>query len=213
MDSSILHSPFEMIKSCLILLGLIAAASAMPIQEPIPEIVSDALMFNASVGAYNPAAAVSYAKANCASGPGLCAEFASRAMAAGGAGNPIITWVPTLQSVRHIVFTSAIILHLPYSAVVGQQRLEKHRVRLLRPRRLHRDLRHDVPWHGSRSLLHGRRPHFPAQPLPLQVPVVPPSLHPFVLLFASTEDPTSHAFASCSTSGAWGTRRVYCKGC
>lgn len=103
MGSSILDSLFEMIKSCLILLGLIAAASAMPIQEPIPEIVSDALMFNASVGAYNPAAAVSYAKANCASGPGLCAEFASRAMAAGGAGNPIITWVPTLQSVRRMV--------------------------------------------------------------------------------------------------------------
>ncbi len=57
-------------------------------------------MFNASLGAWNPAAAVSYAKANCGSGPGLCAEFASRAIAAGGAGNPVITWVPTLQSVR-----------------------------------------------------------------------------------------------------------------
>jgi hypothetical protein len=89
-----------MFKSYLIVLGFVAAAAAIPLNEPVPDIVSDALMFNASLGAWNPAAAVSYAKANCGSGPGLCAEFASRAIAAGGAGNPVITWVPTLQSVR-----------------------------------------------------------------------------------------------------------------
>ena len=97
-----------MIKSYLIVLCLAAAAAAIPLNEPVPDIVSDALMFNASLGAWNPAAAVSYAKANCGSGPGLCAEFASRAIAAGGAGNPVITWVPTLQSVRaRFSFTTA----------------------------------------------------------------------------------------------------------
>jgi hypothetical protein len=70
---------------------------------PVSASSINVVWFNASFGAYNHAAAVSYAKANCASGPGLCAEFASRAMAAGGAGNPIITWVPTLQSVRRMV--------------------------------------------------------------------------------------------------------------
>jgi hypothetical protein len=40
--------------------------------------------------------AVSYAKSNCGSGSGLCAEFVSRCLNAGSAGNPIITWVPTL---------------------------------------------------------------------------------------------------------------------
>ncbi len=89
-----------MLNSCLIVLGFIAAVTAIPLNEPIPDIESEALMLNASFGAWNPAAAVSYAKANCGSGPGLCAEFASRAIAAGGAGNPVITWVPTLQSVR-----------------------------------------------------------------------------------------------------------------
>jgi hypothetical protein len=97
-----------MFKSYLIVLGLVAAAAAIPLNQPVPDIVSDALMFNASMGAWNPAAAVSYAKANCGSGPGLCAEFASRAIAAGGAGNPVITWVPTLQSVRALFsFTTA----------------------------------------------------------------------------------------------------------
>ena len=86
---------YSMIKSSLILLGFIAVASAIPIPGPI----SDALMVNASSG-YNPGAAVAYAKANCNSGQGLCAEFASRSMAAGGAGNPIITWVPDLVNVR-----------------------------------------------------------------------------------------------------------------
>jgi hypothetical protein len=82
-----------MIKSCFIVLGLIAAAAAIP----LPELITDDIMVNSS--AYNPSAAVAYAKANCGSGPGLCAEFASRAMAAGGAGNPVITWVPDLVNV------------------------------------------------------------------------------------------------------------------
>ena len=98
-----------MFKSYLVVVGLVAAAAAIPLNQPVPDIVSDALMFNASLGAWNPAAAVSYAKANCGSGPGLCAEFASRAIAAGGAGNPVITWVPTLQSVRALFsFTTAL---------------------------------------------------------------------------------------------------------
>ena len=86
-----------MIKICLIVLGFVAAASAIP----IPGAISDALMVNASSG-YNPGAAVAYAKANCNNGQGLCAEFASRSMAAGGAGNPIITWVPDLVNVRRL---------------------------------------------------------------------------------------------------------------
>ena len=86
-----------MIKICLIVLGFVAAASAIP----IPGAISDALMVNASSG-YNPGAAVAYAKGNCNNGQGLCAEFASRSMAAGGAGNPIITWVPDLVNVRRL---------------------------------------------------------------------------------------------------------------
>jgi hypothetical protein len=88
-----------MFKSYLIVLGLVAAAVAIPLNQPVPDIVSDALMFNASLGAWNPAAAVSYAKANCGSGPGL-------AIAAGGAGDPVITWVPTLQSTRYVRFSA-----------------------------------------------------------------------------------------------------------
>ena len=84
-----------MIKSCLVVFSLVAVACAIPIPGPI----SDASIVNATSG-YNPGAAVSYAKANCNSGQGLCAEFASRSMAAGGAGNPIITWVPDLVNVR-----------------------------------------------------------------------------------------------------------------
>jgi hypothetical protein len=91
-----LKPPFIMIRSSLILLGLIAAASAVPI---VPQPISDAPLFNTSSG-YNPGAAVAYAKSNCNSGQGLCAEFASRSMAAGGAGNPVITWVPDLVNVR-----------------------------------------------------------------------------------------------------------------
>jgi hypothetical protein len=91
----------SMFKTCLIVLGLIAAASAIS----IPGYISDAPMVNVSSG-YNPGAAVAYAKANCNSGQGLCAEFASRCMAAGGAGNPVITWVPDLVTVRFCV-------HLP----------------------------------------------------------------------------------------------------
>ena len=87
-----------MIKSWFIVLGLIAAASAIP----VPALISDAIMVNASSG-YNPGAAVTYAKANCGSSQGLCAEFASRSMAAGGAGNPVITWVPDLVTVRRAV--------------------------------------------------------------------------------------------------------------
>jgi hypothetical protein len=105
----------SMFKSYLIVLGLIAAAAAIPLNQPVPDIVSDALMFNAFLGAWNPAAAVSYAKTNCGSGPGLCAEFASRAIAAGGAGNPVITWVPTLQSPTRYVRFSA--LQLPLRCV------------------------------------------------------------------------------------------------
>jgi hypothetical protein len=88
----------SMFKSCLIVLGIVAAASAIP----VPALISDALMVNVSSG-YNPGAAVAYAKANCNSGQGLCAEFASRSMAAGGAGNPVITWVPDLVNVRPCV--------------------------------------------------------------------------------------------------------------
>ena len=119
-----------MIKSYLIVLCLVAAAAAIPLNEPVPDIVSDALMFNASLGAWNPAAAVSYAKANCGSGPGLCAEFASRAIAAGGAGNPVITWVPTLQSVRALFsFTTASALRVMLclslrSATICRSRLD-----------------------------------------------------------------------------------------
>jgi hypothetical protein len=84
------------------------ATDNVPVVQPVPDIVSDALMFNAFLGDWNPAAAVSYAKADCGSGPGLCAEFAIRAIAAGGAVNPFITWAPTLQLVRALFsFTTA----------------------------------------------------------------------------------------------------------
>jgi hypothetical protein len=130
-----------MIKRFLIVLGLIAAATAIPLNEPVPDIVSDALLFNASLGAWNPAAAVSYAKANCGSGPGLCAEFASRAIAAGGAGNPVITWVPTLQSVRlPSSLRIPMVCRSRLRTVVSEQRLEKHRIDLLWSSWLHRHL-------------------------------------------------------------------------
>jgi hypothetical protein len=99
-----------MLKLCLVAIGLLAVATAIP----LPAIDSgdlllnvsssdDDLLLNVSSFAYNPTAAVAYARANCASGPGLCAEFASRAMAAGGAGNPIMPRVVDLVAVRGIV--------------------------------------------------------------------------------------------------------------
>ncbi len=205
-------TPPSMFKTCLIVLGIVAAASAIP----VPGLISDALMVNASSG-YNPGAAVAYAKANCNSGQGLCAEFASRSMAAGGAGNPVITWVPDLVDVRPCVtLLNARILHSRSPTVDDQERLENDRVPVLRPRWLRRHLRRDFLRQRPRSLLSRRRPYLPAQPRPLQV--VLPSCCFLSVSFASfflskLSDPTSHASASFSTSGDWGTHRVYCYGC
>ena len=103
-----------MFKLCLIALGLLAAATAIPLPaidsgDLLPNVSSfdDDLLLNVSSFAYNPTAAVAYARANCASGPGLCAEFASRAMAAGGAGNPIMPRVVDLIAVRGIAWHRA----------------------------------------------------------------------------------------------------------
>jgi hypothetical protein len=180
--------PFIMLRCSLIVLGLIAAATAVPIN---PEPISDAPLFNTSSG-YNPGAAVAFAKANCGSSQGLCAEFASRSMAAGGAGNPVITWVPDLVSVTamlrcsHRVTLCAINSRLP--AVDGRSRLENDRNAVLRPRRLCRHLRRDVRGQRPRRLLSGRRPHLPAQPRPLQARFMPaPILRVFMLLFVYHE--------------------------
>ena len=200
-----------MFKNWFIVLGLIAAASAVPIHEPIPEIVSDALMFNASVGAWNPAAAVSYAKANCGSGPGLCAEFASRAIAAGGAGNPVITWVPTLQSVRRRVSLLRCATHVPPQWLVnnGWRNIGSACCGPAGSIVIY-DTTPKGMDHAAFSMGGGLiSQHNPYRCRCRNLFVV----LLFTLIEGSISIKQSHAFASCSTSGAWGTRRVYCKGC
>jgi len=206
--------PFIMLRCSLIVLGLIAAATAVPINPEGPEPISDAPLFNTSSG-YNPGAAVAFAKANCGSSQGLCAEFASRSMAAGGAGNPVITWVPDLVSVTamlrcsHRLTLCAINSRLP--AVDGRSRLENDRNAVLRPRRLCRHLRRDVLGQRPRRLLSGRRPHLPAQPRPLQARFMAALILRALCRYLCLA--SSHVSVSFSTSGNWGKRRVYCKGC
>jgi hypothetical protein len=180
-----------MIKLCLIVLSILAAAAAIPLPSIDSDdlmfnasIDSDDLMFNASSSAYNPSAAVAYARANCASGPGLCAEFASRAMAAGGAGNPIMPRVVDLIAVSRVASPRAR-ARLMRAAVDDSQRLEDDRLCVLRPPRRHCHLRHHPRRQQSRSILHGWRSHLTAQPLPLQVPIplLNPVLPPFLPLY------------------------------
>ena len=219
-----------MIKVCLIALGLLAAATAIPLppidyNDLLLNISSsdNDLLLNISSSAYNPTAAVAYARANCASGPGLCAEFASRAMAAGGAGNPIMPRVVDLIAVRaHGVATRSCFTtftHAPH-AVDESQRLEDDRLHLLRATRSHSHLRHDPRRQQPRGILHGRRTDLPAQPLPLQVAAPPffiPSPNPIFLSFLSfclrVCLALSRPSRPRSTNGAWGNRRVFCRTC
>jgi hypothetical protein len=62
---------------------------------------------------------VAYANSNCNGGQGLAAEFVSRAMSAGGAGNPVITWVPDLVKVLLLLLLLLLMLHLHTSPCSG----------------------------------------------------------------------------------------------